>query len=193
MEFCAKCGKELPPGATFCPNCGTPTPLAGSAAPAPSAPVSGFDSLTKDRQAQDYWLRRLFAFFIDAVIVFLILGVIAAAVAIPLLIFGSMTGGFAPMALIFGGVFSLLSGLIFVLYFAVAESATGASIGKRVLGLRVVSRSGASPNFAEAFIRNLSKIYWILLLLDVIVGLATSKGYQQKYSDQFLGTTVTRA
>jgi uncharacterized RDD family membrane protein YckC len=60
-----------------------------------------------------------------------------------------------------------------------------------MLGLKVVSKATTKPNFAEAFIRSLSKIYWILLLLDVIIGLAISRGYQQKLSDYYMGTTVT--
>ena len=38
--------------------------------------------------------------------------------------------------------------------------------------------------------RNVSKIYWVLLLLDVVIGLATSKQYNQKFSDKLVGTSV---
>jgi uncharacterized RDD family membrane protein YckC len=153
--------------------------------------MSGFDALTKDSKAQDYWLKRLVAFVIDAIIVYAVLAVIAVVVALPFLFFGALTGGgFGPAAFIFGGIFSLLSGLIFVLYFTVAESSTGASIGKRIFNFKVASKTGTNPGLGESFIRNLSKIYWLLLLLDVAVGLALSKGFQQKYSDRFLGTSV---
>jgi len=73
------------------------------------------------------------------------------------------------------------------------ESSSGASIGKGVFQLKVVSKSGTKPTFGDAFVRNLSKIYWLLLILDVIVGLAVSKEYNQKYSDHFLGTSVVHA
>ncbi len=187
MAFCAKCGKELPEGATFCPSCGTPVGQAGTATPtAPSAPLSGFDTLTKDQKAQEYWIQRLIAFFVDAVIVYVVLAVITVLIALP----GLFSGGAAFFGVLFGGV-AVLWGIIFVLYFAVMESSSGASLGKKFFHLKVVSKSNTNPNLAEAFVRNLSKIYWILLLLDVIVGLAVSKGYQQKYSDHFMGTTVT--
>jgi uncharacterized RDD family membrane protein YckC len=97
--------------------------------------------------------------------------------------------GFAPYTWFFGA-FSALWDLILVFYFATAESTSGASISKRVFNLRVVSKTGSTPTLADAFVRNLSKIYWLLLLLDIIVGLVVSKNYQQKYSDQFVGTTV---
>ena len=192
MAFCSHCGRELPVGAIVCPYCGTPVPGASASAPAaPAAPISGFETLTKDQRAQEYWVKRLVAFVIDAIIVYAVLFVIALAVAIPFFIAGAFNGGgFGPTGFLFGGTFSFVWGLVFVLYFTVAESVSGASIGKKVFGLRVNSKTGTNPTLAEAFIRNLSKIYWILLLIDVIVGLALSKGFQQKYSDQFAGTTV---
>jgi hypothetical protein len=42
-----------------------------------------------------------------------------------------------------------------------------------------------------SFLRNLSKINWALLLLDVILGLALEVGYMRKFSDRFLRTSVT--
>ena len=179
--FCAKCGKELPADATFCPNCGAA--VSGGVA-ATSAPSTGFDALTKDQRAQEYWVERFFAFVIDAILVNIIIFVIVAAVALPFFFTGLLGLG------VFFGGYAALSGLVLVFYFAIMESAYGASFGKRIFRLKVVSRGGSSPNFAEAFIRNVSKIYWLLLLLDVIIGLATSHGYQQKYSDHIMGTTV---
>ena len=185
--YCAKCGKELPPGASFCPVCGAPT-WSGAASGQPQAPVSGIDTLTKDQKAQEYWIWRLVAYIVDAIIVFIVLGVITAIVAIP----AFFTGGAALFGAFFGGV-AFLWGIIFVLYFTVMESSGGASIGKRAFHLKVVSKSDANPTFGEAFVRNISKIYWLLILLDVIVGLAFSKGYQEKYSDHLMGTRVVRA
>ena len=189
MAFCASCGKELPAGVAFCPSCGAPVqPGASAQAASSTAPVSGMDTLTKDTKAQQYWIERIVAFFIDAVIVFIVLAIIAAAIAIPFV----LTGTFAPMAFFFGA-FALVGGIIFVLYFTFTESMGGASLGKRIFHLKVVSKSGSNPTIGEAFIRNISKLYWLLLLLDVIVGLAISKGYQQKYSDHVMGTSVTKA
>jgi uncharacterized RDD family membrane protein YckC len=183
--FCAKCGKELPAGATFCPNCGAPVGEAASAQP--QGPLSGIDTLTKDQKAQEYWIWRLVAYIVDAIIVFIVLGVITTIVAIP----AFFAGGGALFGAFFGGV-AFLWGIIFVLYFTVMESSGGASIGKRAFNLKVVSKTGANPTFGEAFVRNISKIYWLLILLDVVVGLAVSRGYQEKYSDHLMGTRVIR-
>ena len=188
MAFCAKCGKELPEGATFCPACGAPAAGAASTGPsAPTAPVSGFDALTKDQKAQEYWVWRLVAIIVDYIIVGVVWGIIAVVAAFP----SFFAGGAAFFGAVVGG-FAFVFGIIFVLYFAVTESVWGASLGKRIFNLRVKSKTGANPTFGEAFVRNVSKIYWLLLLLDVILGLALTKGYNQKYSDHLMGTTVVR-
>ena len=187
MAFCARCGKELPAGATFCPNCGAAVqPEAATAAS--STPVSGIDMLTKDQKAQEHWISRVIAFVVDAILVGIVLLILTVLIALP----AFFAGGAGIFAVVFGG-FAFIWGLIFVLYFTFMEATYGASFGKRFLHLRVVSKTNTNPNYGEAFIRNLSKIYWLLILLDVIIGLAVSKGYQQKYSDHFMGTTVVRA
>ncbi len=192
--FCAKCGKEIPEGATFCPSCGTPVQAAApgaapsQAAQAGTAPVSGIDALTKDSKAQGYWLNRFLALIVDGLIVFIPLAIVTFILAVFVAV-----SGFSPFGLILGGVVSVFWFLIFILYNMAMEATAGASFGKRFFHLKVVSKTGSNPTLGEAFIRNLSKIYWLLLLLDVIVGLAVSKGYQQKYSDKFMGTSVVPA
>ena len=191
MAFCAKCGKELPMGATFCPACGTPVPGAAPAGAAPAAgastgTMSGVDALMKESQAQQYWFKRLIALIIDGVLIGIVVGIIAVVAASSLFLF---SGGFGFFGAFFG-LFSVVVGILLIFYFPIMESTSGATFGKKFMSLKVVSKTGGNPTFVESFIRNVSKIYWLLLLLDVIVGLATSKGYQQKYSDHIAGTSV---
>ena len=153
----------------------------------PTGPVSGIDALTKDQKAQEYWIWRLVAIIVDYIIVGIVWGAIGFAVAFP----SFFAGGGAFFGAVLGG-FAFVFGIIFVLYFAVTESVWGASLGKKLFNLKVKSKTGSNPTFGEAFVRNISKIYWLLLLLDVIVGLALSKGFQEKYSDHLMGTTVVR-
>jgi len=50
---------------------------------------------------------------------------------------------------------------------------------------------GGKVPFGKAFIRNISKIYWLFLLLDWIIGIATpGPDRRQKYTDRMAGTTV---
>ncbi|MCP8309523.1 MAG: RDD family protein [archaeon] len=86
--------------------------------------------------------------------------------------------------------FPFVMGLIYILYFTITESAYGYTLGKRIMSLRVITLKGEIPNFEKTFIRNISKIYWILLLLDVIGGLASKGDPYQKYSDRIAGTLV---
>jgi uncharacterized RDD family membrane protein YckC len=193
LAFCAHCGKELPVGATFCPACGTPvqgaTATMGSTIGPSAAPMSGFESVTKDSKAQDYWVRRFVAFVIDAILVFVVFYILITIVVFTATFPFLFAGAFAPFALVFGTL-AILGGVVFILYFTILEASRGATIGKGMFGLKVRSKTGSNPTLGEAFIRNLSKIYWLLLLLDIVVGLAISKGYQQKYSDTLVGTTV---
>jgi uncharacterized RDD family membrane protein YckC len=186
LTYCAKCGKELPEGSAFCPSCGAPVSPAGAA---PGAPISGFDAVMKEGRAQGHWISRLVAFVIDAIIVAVVLGIIGIVLAIPLL----FIGGIAAVVSLFAGIFSVINGIVLVFYFAITEAVSGASIGKHIMGLKVRTTTGGAPTFAQTLVRNISKIYWLLLLLDVIVGLATSKRYNQKLSDAFMGTEVVSA
>jgi len=183
LPYCAKCGRELDSEAAFCPRCGTP--VGGGKA---GAPLSGIDSVIKEPAAQEYWVQRIVAFVIDAVIVYLVLGALALAFALPFFTIASI----GTMAAMITGILSLVAGIVLVIYFAFFEMYAGASFGKRIMGLVVKSKRGTNPNGAEAFARNISKIHWVLLFLDIIGGLATSKEYTQKFSDRFVGTYVSK-
>jgi len=188
LPYCTKCGKELGSDAAFCPRCGTPVGGSGTGPTAPGAALSGIDSVIREPAAQEYWVQRIVAFAIDAIIVYLVLGVLAVAFALPFFAISSI----GTMAAMITGVLSFVAGIVLVLYFAFFEMYAGTSFGKRVMGLVVKSRSGGNPSAVEAFARNISKIHWVLLFLDIIVGLAISKEYTQKFSDRFVGTYVSK-
>ncbi len=151
-QFCSKCGAQLQPGSTFCPNCGAPV---GQASGPTTAPLSGVDALMKESGAQNYWLRRFVAFVIDAVIVGVILVVVAVAVAIP----SFALSGSAGVTSFFAGAFAVVAGVILFLYFIVAEVTRGATVGKHAMHLKVVGPKGGNPTLIESLVRNVSKIY----------------------------------
>lgn len=188
LPFCTKCSKELDADAEFCPKCGTPVAGSQAGAASPGVAVSGIDSVIKEPAAQEYWVQRIVAFVIDAVVVYLVLGVLAFAYALPFF----FVWGIGAMAAILAGAFSFVAGIVLVLYFSLIEAYAGASLGKRTMGLLVRSKTGKNPDLVEAFARNVSKVYWVLLFLDIVIGLATSRGYTQKFSDRFVGTSVQK-
>ena len=82
-------------------------------------------------------------------------------------------------------------GILYILYFTIAEAYRGATIGKGLFGLKVVTKTGEDLTLESTFIRNISKIHWVLLVLDLVGGLIPSTDLHQKYSDKLANTTVT--
>ena len=134
----------------------------------------------------NHWLLRLVAFIIDSIIIGIVAGIIWTFVILSL-IFGG--GGWLGWGFYLGLPFLL--GILELLYFVFMEVSYGATLGKRVLGLQVQTVNGSKVTFEKAFIRNISKIYWLFLLIDWIIGVATpGHDQRQKYTDRIAGTTV---
>jgi len=71
------------------------------------------------------------------------------------------------------------------------DATYGGTLGKRILGFQVQMVDGGKVTFEKAFIRNMSKIFWLFLLLDWILGVAIpGRDQRQKYTDRIAGTTV---
>lgn len=122
----------------------------------------------------NHWILRLVAFVIDWVI----FTVIAAIV-----------GLFVPLGWLF---VELLSGVLLWLYFTFFDVYMGASIGKRLLGIQVQTVTGGRVTFDKALIRNLSKIFTPLLLIDWLIGVVTPGDKRQKFLDRTAGVTFVR-
>jgi len=63
----------------------------------------------------------------------------------------------------------LVAALIFI-YFVLTEKLFGASIGKSIMHLQVKSKNGADISWIQALVRNLTKIYWIPIIFDWLIG-----------------------
>ena len=134
--------------------------------------VTGFDYLSKDKALQEHWLRRFVAIRIDAAIIY-----------IPVNIFFGLVhwGGFT-------GFFT--TGILFFLYTALFDLAAGGTFGKMLLHLKSVSTTG-KLDVPQAFMRNISKIFGLFLLLDWIIGMALdTSDPRQKWTDQLAHTSV---
>lgn len=177
LIYCSKCGEKLPDGTKFCPNCGTAVKLEVTSE---SSFVLRFE---KDPRLQEHWIKRAVAYVIDSIIVGIATAIILAIALFPIFIANPSS---------FFNLFSFpfAMGLLYILYFTIAETMYGATIGKSLLGLKVVTKTDGKPSFEKAFIRNVSKIHGVLLLLDLIGGFITSKDLHQKYTDRIANTTV---
>jgi uncharacterized RDD family membrane protein YckC len=175
--FCASCGSNLNPGATFCPNCGTPQPAqpvqpaqpaagypapsqAGGAPFSPSAAVqpSGYPAVFAAGYAT--WSTRALGAIVDALLVgagmavlYLIFGVMVASMAGGVL--GHNAGGsMCCMFLVLFPVATLLVGLYNGVYLIATR---GYSIGQGVVKVKVVDVNGNLLTTGTALIRLLAR------------------------------------
>jgi len=143
---------------------------------------TGFEKLRTDTQLQNHWIRRFIAMIIDTIIAGIAGWILTLILSLPFSIIGVPWGwGFASF---------IIGGVIWFLYASFSESSMGWTIGKQIVTLKVRTVEGRIPTIDVAFIRNISKIFWPLYLLDVIVGLATPGEPTQKYTDRIAGTIV---
>jgi uncharacterized RDD family membrane protein YckC len=133
---------------------------------------------------------RFVAILLDAVIVFVPL----------LLVTGLMTGGgyaergdgYANAGVYVGGnAFWLLLAVGFG-YFIVCEAATGATLGKRMVGIRVTGEDGEHVTFGAAVVRNLLRVIdgLFFYLVGFVFALLSTRG--QRLGDRAAHTIVVR-
>ena len=186
MAYCWKCGAQLYENSSYCHSCGA------AAKPSPTmAPTeqTGFDRLKDDKGFQDHWAKRAIAYIIDVAIVSVaayILLLIVALPALPAIFFGQTF----PFAWFWGFWLGGIVPLIILAYFVLAEALFERTIGKELMGLRVARLDNKRLDLWSSFVRNISKIVFILLVVDVAVGLGTHGDGRQKYSDRYVGTIV---
>jgi uncharacterized RDD family membrane protein YckC len=136
------------------------------------AMVTGFDYLGHDRALQEHWLRRFAAILIDSVLIY-----------VPVLFISSIVSEHWTLA---GSV----SGVMLFLYSTLFDSTVGGTVGKMVMRMKVVPISG-DMSLSRAGLRNLTKVFPPLLLIDWIIGMAVdTKDPRQKWTDQVAHTSV---
>lgn len=134
--------------------------------------VTGFDYLSRDRALQAHWLRRFVAIVIDALIIYL-----------PVNLFFDFLGVNSILAF-------LLTGVLFFVYTSLFDAMIGGTFGKMLMSLKSVSISGKLDP-AQALMRNITKVFGPLLLLDWIIGmLVDTNDPRQKWTDQLANTSV---
>jgi len=94
-----------------------------------------------------------------------------------------------------GFLVNRVSTLLFVtvgllwLYSTLLEGFNGQSIGKRVIGLKVVRTDGKKMSYDHAAVRNFGKVL-PLLPIDLLLGWRIKNSAFMRYFDKFAGTTV---
>ena len=112
------------------------------------------EALLGDFRLQSLWALRLFAYFLDLFFVGILSFLLSVFAFIPLLV-GSLFGDNWSWQ----GVWALplYLGLAQIVYSVVLELVYGATFGKQILGLMVLSGKGGKPSLYGVVLRNLSK------------------------------------
>ena len=105
--------------------------------------------------------RRIIAYVIDFFVVSAFMWIVSFLVSLI----------FSPLDVI--SVYNMFPYLVSILglaYFVVLEKSKGATVGKALMYLEVKSRNGYNINWAQAIVRNLTKILWFPIIFDWLVG-----------------------
>ena len=126
--------------------------------------------------------RRAVAIIIDSILLMIVFWVIAL-----------MTGGTTPEGFSLTGAPALLSMLIGLAYFVVMEKTSGATLGKRAMGLKVVKEGGEALDWQASIIRNILRIIdgFFFYLVGAIVVWTSKK--KQRLGDMAAHTLVVSA
>lgn len=166
--YCQKCGKETPNDAKFCGGCGKPIQI----------------SANSGNQYAGFWIR-FAAYAIDSVILL-----------IPTLLVSFLYRATIPADNPFAGLvdfFDFLMGLsIWWVYVAVLHSsAWQATLGKKLLGMKVVDYAGSRISFGRASGRYFAGFLSALLLGIGFIMVAFTK-QKQALHDKLASTLVVR-
>jgi uncharacterized RDD family membrane protein YckC len=125
---------------------------------------------------------RAFAFLFDFALIF---SITAAIIFIPDILSIANVGFFSNRV---SSLLFITIGLLW-LYSTLLEGFNGQSIGKRVIGLKVVRTDGKKMSYDHAAVRNFGKVL-PLLPFDLLIGWRIKNSAFMRYFDKFAGTTV---
>jgi uncharacterized RDD family membrane protein YckC len=164
----------------------------GDAPPLPEAPQWGAHRARERRSSAEYAgiPLRFVAVLLDAVIVFFPAGII----------FGLLSGGgytqtgngYARAGINIEGKAFLVFLFLWFSYYVVCEAGTGATLGKRIVGIQVICEDGEDLTLGAAVVRNLLRFIDSLFfyLIGAIFALTSAKG--QRLGDRAAHTLVVR-
>jgi uncharacterized RDD family membrane protein YckC len=128
---------------------------------------------------------RLFAFLIDFA---LILAITMAITVLPQLLPQDSAARDISLGGSISQVLFITIGLLW-LYSTLLEGFNGQSMGKRIIGLKVVRTDGKKMSYDHAAVRNFGKVL-PLLPFDLLIGWRIKNSAFMRYFDKFAGTTV---
>lgn len=127
----------------------------------------------------EHFTKRLSACIIDFIVVFLLISIVNNLLFVPIsLLKVPFISAYYPYAVTI---------IVTIAYFTIMEAKTNKTIGKKVMKLYVSDEEGYI-SYYSAFIRNITKCFWIPLIFDVIIGKVL--GFPSRLFDKLAGTDV---
>jgi uncharacterized RDD family membrane protein YckC len=128
-----------------------------------------------DQALQEHWLRRFVAIILDSLLIY-----------VPLSILVSVAGGWHWYSVWWW------AGALLFLYATLFDAQVGGTVGKLIMRLKVVPLTGQLTT-PQALLRNVTKVFGPILLIDWIIGMAVdTHDPRQKWTDQMAHTSVIR-
>jgi uncharacterized RDD family membrane protein YckC len=127
------------------------------------------------------WKKRFVALMVDFLIISLLLWVLVAVIY-PVIALLNLFALFI--------IWIPIAAVLIVAYFTYFEGKYSTTPGKSVMKLKIRAQEG-KMTYRKALIRNLSKILWIPLVFDVIIGFARGKP-RERYLDRLAKTEVIK-
>ncbi|MDD3985020.1 MAG: RDD family protein [Methanobacterium sp.] len=109
---------------------------------------------------ENFWGRRFAALLVDMVIITLLLWITSHLIFILAAVLGIYT---------FLNYWVFIGAILIIAYFTYIEGTISTTLGKILFKLKVKTKNG-NMDYKTAFIRNLSKILWLPLIIDIILG-----------------------
>ena len=180
MVFCGKCGKDNPMGAKFCENCGATL----DEAPVKQQTQTTYATGSSLSHGQAEVLPRFVALIIDSILSFWIVSWIISLIG-----FGATYGYGNEFGFNLVGTAGFVPYLVSLAYYTYFDGMHGATIGKKLMKLKVVGTNGVIPvGPVQGVKRGLIKIIPLLNLISYIWVLFDSEkqGLHGKISNTFV-------
>ena len=181
--------------------------------------VNIIETITHNPKTRDHWIKRGIALIIDIIVILGFFFLASIIIIIGIIFLGMHTSSdfnatgiaFMGASLLIIVLFTLISIILSAIYFVMLDVKFGGTVGKKVMGLRVVPVAVDDElDYGKGIQRNLAKLGGILigallgsfififgaiiglLILDVILQTGELKDPRQKFTDIMAGTTVIR-
>lgn len=131
--------------------------------------------------------RRAVAKIIDGILIAVVIGIVGGVLGGAMMSSGDPTAAMGTLTTV-----QSILGILAFLYFVVMEALTGQTIGKMVMGVRVVRADGTPISWKEALIRNILIIIDGLFVYLVGAIFIWTSPLKQRLGDKLASTVVVR-